>query len=971
MDLPNEVFQNALRLFKARLTDRQIQRFSGTKIHHVKAQILAIQSDRDENRSMMDFTRVDTFLEAFRQFEDACQTLQINIPDLASCIWGPTRSILLDVNEDNKALDCILESYYNFGRHLPRVDEYNILLTDDVSSHVKTCLAWMYTDLLKFNGHILKLFESHSWRRTFVSNWRDYDGPFQSLLRAFDYHVQFMRRLLEAKRHQRLRDSQKSANDHFIRYQDDREEIQHHISQYERDRNAWNANSEAQELDRKHRQKLAVISWLRGPGLGEPEKAYQDRFRAIRSEYPKTGGWILREERIRAWVEEGMPQSSILWMTGKKGAGKTILASQIIDHLISQRPDFKTSYFYCRESDQERGEPHFLAICKSLLRQLVSHSDILLPTLHDKRMEGGQEILDLESTAKSLLELFCDTSLKQFIVIDGLDELRKEQRESVMECLISIVTKSDRRNPGKIRVMLVSTDLADMRTCERSEDQIDTYELNPDDTLEDIKQYVAQYSAKLKHKFHITDEDMRAAELLTCRHSNGMFLFAFLVMENLLRQPNTRCFMAELRENKFPKTLKEGYETIIARLRRDLHPRAWSEARKIFGWLACAKRLLKLHELQVALTMVNDEGYIQLGDHSGRLCEDFREVCGSLIQVVGQNSIEFVHQTARGFVLESENLEAEAIECDHALLCLNYLSHPCFQSGLQEPARRHFAKNGYYSFQDYAVAMWNSHLKSLLEEAQALLNNPTTGLQYAEKAASALDNFYHKYRRALEIVNEQQEPVSGNDIEEAKRSCQSFEKQAFYEHLVQIWAHVIEHQRRQFKERNKVSINELGEILEKNRAVIEAMDLNPENDGTVVFPRAELYGDKVYKCTRVTCAYFYEGFDSKEARDHHLNRHERPYPCTIPGCALQPFGFSSNKDRDKHIQTYHADTLDQPGAFPQPPRTVVTLDGGHSLALLVGRNLQGRTIVRDMKGFILGEDTETIETIRKEHTFTK
>lgn len=71
-------------------------------------------------------------------------------------------------------------------------------------------------------------------------------------------------------------------------------------------------------------------------------------------------------------------------------------------------------------------------------------------------------------------------------------------------------------------------------------------------------------------------------------------------------------------------------------------------ARKIFGWLAGAKRPLHWHELQAALSIQTEvrPGEQPIDFHNCRLRKDVREICGSLIQVL-ENRIEFIHSTTR------------------------------------------------------------------------------------------------------------------------------------------------------------------------------------------------------------------------------------------------------------------------------------------------------------------------------------
>ncbi|PHH91755.1 hypothetical protein CDD83_10399 [Cordyceps sp. RAO-2017] len=690
-----------------------------------------------------------------------------------------------------------------------------------------------------------------------------------------------------------------------MRSQEDSESLRRHISDYEESREILLQDARKQEAARKEAQYLQVMQWLASPGVSESEKAYQDQFRAVRSDHPDTGTWILSEDKISGWINAETPTHSMLWLSGKKGAGKTILASLLIDHLMQESRERKTSYFFCRTSDERLQEPRSLAIYKSLLRQLTSHNRELLPTLHDKRMKGDYSLKD-EGSARSLLDLFCESDMKQFIVIDGLDELPDKQREEVVQRLKDIVRKSDDYDPGKIRVLLVSIDLADMRRLVQSADQIDVYELRAESTLRDISRYVTRQVCRDREHFSgLSDGDLQRARSSICSNSQGMFLYAFLVVDNLLRQPTVGHVVHELRETKLPDTLAEAYGRIIQRLRRDLHANSWQIARNVFGWLACAKRPLKWHELQMAISMSLDSQFqIQMPDPARRLCKDVRELCGSLIQVIGGQQIEFVHQTAQDYVLQEESLDRKVLECDIALLCLNYLSHRCFGNALAEQQRRSFADRGFYAFQDYSVSKWDSHLQFVIENAAGLFDDEVRGPEYIAKASASLARFIKTYLRR---------PAGVDAIsDEARRHCRAFQHHSeLHGRLVLVWGHVVSHQSKAFQERDKVSIEALGEALRANREMLEKLSKEPDNS------LSALYGDHHFKCERVTCDFFYHGFDSEDGQKRHSDRHDRPYACSVPGCSLGPFGFSSNKDRDHHVRICHPDMADQPGAFPR------------------------------------------------------
>lgn len=65
--------------------------------------------------------------------------------------------------------------------------------------------------------------------------------------------------------------------------------------------------------------------------------------------------------------------------------------------------------------------------------------------------------------------------------------------------------------------------------------------------------------------------------------------------------------------------------------------------RKILSLMICCKRTLRWHEIQAAISidLVDQAVY-----HSKRLSKHIRDICGSLVEMLPGDRIEFVHITA-------------------------------------------------------------------------------------------------------------------------------------------------------------------------------------------------------------------------------------------------------------------------------------------------------------------------------------
>lgn len=144
------------------------------------------------------------------------------------------------------------------------------------------------------------------WKRTFSSYWKDYQAPFEELLKGFKIHAEHLDKFAKHQQTQNVQETSSQLTDHFLRYQEDREAFQRYLSKLEE--------------ERTDAQYSKVQQWLSNPG--DDEETYQARWRNERDQFPGTASWILEDKQVEQWMDKDEPASSILWIYGKKGAGR-------------------------------------------------------------------------------------------------------------------------------------------------------------------------------------------------------------------------------------------------------------------------------------------------------------------------------------------------------------------------------------------------------------------------------------------------------------------------------------------------------------------------------------------------------------------------------------------------------------------------------------------------------------------------
>ncbi|KAK8059214.1 hypothetical protein PG996_009144 [Apiospora saccharicola] len=1000
------LLQGAIDEFKAELSPFEVNQFSETSSETLKRTLLTIQRDQEQRKKLRGLSRVQSFVDKIGKFDAFCTQANIWGGDsslLSAWIWGPACYVIkvgmvFPLLPDETRLTVsllsgwkkIFASRWNDYRNELRATTLSLETQEEFLGIL--CTAWKEQQI----GSATPRADEHVERSAYDQEYTQ--SPVDGILilnridQCFTEFTTKVQGLMNDKGRESSEDREASSlqievwndirkelNDHIIRSRDNRNALDQLINMFKRLRDTLVEQFEHWKAERKDCQKQRVLKWILQPGISISQAGHHERI--CREQTPGTGSWIFDNKSICGWMYEDVSACCLIWLNGKMGAGKTFLASQIIRLCKEQIPEFVTNYHYCRGDDKQQS--NCLAVFKSILWQMASHNEELLPFCDSKRTDGGQETLDEMKIVKQLLESFCEFDLHQFVIIDGLDECESADREAIVSFWESMVEKSALYKPGKLRVLLISQDLADIRNLLRLSITAEVVELDPADTNLDIERYLGEVAPKVQAKFGLSEAQKHDFQELVCKRAKGMFLYASLTAKSLLQQP-TRAYLEGELAKAIPESLSDAYVKIIRRLKDTLGGNRWTITRSILGWLAGARRPLHWHELQVALTIqLDDQGVANIDYDRDVLRADIRDMCGSLVHVVEDGDdirLVFTHSSTRMHIrsqLKHEGLDGNDIDCDLTCKCLSYLTMDCFRPNLDEDERQAFARNGYYALQDYAVSEWGNHMQQLISHALPLFEGRSDEADdYTRKLSAVLELFLGFYPEitagqvisdttdaesemlqlpdfssprsrtasvGVSAASSQQHltPRNGNGsvglhrsslspfdvpipqfpVATALRSpnpsgdpgdfCEPFRDIAdLHRPILQLWTHVYKHQRHiDSKQREKPSLAQLSQVLDHTRKSIQSMALD-EDPMQGHLSIHTMYGRALYKCDRVLCEYFFEGFDTAEELKDHLNRHERPHHCSVSDCAIAPFGFAHKKDLTRHLRTYHPETED-------------------------------------------------------------
>lgn len=181
-----------------------------------------------------------------------------------------------------------------------------------------------------------------------------------------------------------------------------------------------------------------------------------------------------------------------------------------------------------------------MGILKGLIDQCLDQYPQMLPPCYSKRTLSGEPILRSLSQAKTVLEDLCSTIPKLFIIVDGLDECDRVERQQTLDALMQIAIQGNNDVPGKLRLLFVSRDYADIR---RSLNSSAVTGMTPEfiqlfDTHNegDIRTFTHSWVEKIATKFGPLSQDMKEylqnltvanAKGICSWKSPGLFLMAY------------------------------------------------------------------------------------------------------------------------------------------------------------------------------------------------------------------------------------------------------------------------------------------------------------------------------------------------------------------------------------------------------------------------------------------------------------
>ncbi|WKT50544.1 Zinc finger C2H2-type [Fusarium oxysporum f. sp. vasinfectum] len=854
--------ERSLGQFRRELTHDQNAEISGANRKAIEHVIQEIQAKLGRKQELCRLTRIEKFLDAMEQIEKLV-TIFLNASDFVAFVWGPIKLALMAATTWKDCVRELVDVYEEIADALGNLVFFKKLIQS--REHLRLILEDYFSDILRFHRCILKVFSRPDWKGFFKWAW----GSFRDQIKPIIESLKRKQEMLSDDKLQlhailkEVQDSDEYAKDQFRQLQAGLEDIKATLNSSQ----LKNGASQHQEIKLFLEKKLDVSLSQTRSQLELPD-----------TDIGSSGSWIFSHPLFHQWDTNASPQNNVLFLSGCPGAGKSTLARTIIRQLSQKRahqsmPLSCLTYFFFKHDDVDRKTTQ--SMLRHIIVQSLNADETVMRFIYDKC--SSLDSLNLPVLKDLALE--CLVSQRNAVVIlDGLDEATDNEPEKALRwCLDELLPTASLRG-SQVKLLVCGQEDGRVEPLLSSYQHYQQIRLHTVDFhQQDIEGYAKTQASIIGARFRLSPDGQRDLITKVTEASQGMFLYAKVVLTNLASMCSVKEFKNELRSDKFPLDLDQAYERIVQRVLRDADPPSRESVRRILGWVVCSARPLRWREIQSRFCIDAEK---EICDPDDLRVDSCKKLCSSLVDaadcelfsgVESEQTITMIHETASKYLVHTGTINLLQEHVDMALFCCRYLSSRPFLRAKSDNIR-HIIPSGYFGLMDYATVHYLTHT----QKAESLGDRPDSSLKIQGVKAAVAD-LIKAYCSKVPDQAAVSDEVEDTPCEKGKDS-----------NLV---------------------------IQDTVLAIRIAMDRLPDSisEGSVF---RELHGPTRFKCPKIHCSKFSVGFSYQPALDAHINVHERPFRCNHDDCFAYVVGFTSREELQDHTDDIHTDESQASVKFP-------------------------------------------------------
>ncbi|TVY46999.1 Vegetative incompatibility protein [Lachnellula occidentalis] len=890
---PNSIFETAYRKLKDSVSSADASAFQSTSFEEVWKAAEEIEKAHEARGNLRNMRRIAPFLKGLQNYAKVIEVLCNGTPYMP-WIWAPVKLMLQLADQYTSIFDKLLDAYRQIAEVMPQFGRLQTAFSNDPNFQV--VLGLVYSDILDFHRRAYKFFGRRSFHLFFDSMWKSFEFRFSGILKNFARHRDLVMREV--------------VTIDVVEARELRIKLQQELEQQERKTQNYYLHDS--------------ISWLKLPDEEHDDEL--DRLAEKRQE--GTCEWVFRNPLFQSWKIDAH-SDAILWVKGIPGAGKTILSSHII-HQMREEGRFTTAYHLC--NSYTTGKHLFGELMRGVIVQLLRANPDLAPYIFENY--ANKALAPTAARVKGLLEKLVQAIPSIRIIVDGLDEYPLSDQRTILNELLSL----SKLHGAQCRILFSNRESENINKRLNGRPTISLRDQDVD-LKNDIGLYVHAELDRLRGDFGNALIDRIERQIVA--KADGMFLWVRLMMQSLEECHSPQ----ELVESV--NTLPEGLDKAYKRILDDLQSRSSDKSIRILQWIACSFRIMKVHEIKDGVVLQMSGAIL---NEQTKLVDSFWEHCKPLIEKGPKNTIDFVHYSAKEYVLhETSGPFLGFSEAQHglAISCLNYMnSSYCFiNSAVSNQALEMRVLKGYHGLHHYANEFWFQHLLQYTKAGDPVedeeLDMPLWEIRefWKQEPGIGAGNLKLDDTTSADKINAQLEALASTPLAQYMGldilTFQKFLSQESSSH--QAPAKLKDEELRH----DPTHFSDISQHYQNIVRTLMDCPVNKPPEG--IHPQElhtfkQTYVDSAFICRYRECPRYSDGFKTSEDRDNHEKIHTKPLRCADPKCEFFARGFVSKTGLLKHNRKYHPSPEEEaPPAFeprqaPEPP-LVLPPDPALALAL--------------------------------------
>ncbi|CAK42627.1 uncharacterized protein An15g06750 [Aspergillus niger] len=408
-----------------------------------------------------------------------------------------------------------------------------------------------------------------------------------------------------------------------------------------------------------------------------------------------TGKWLLGTDKFQQWINN---ENKNILCTGIPGAGKTILTAIVIENL-EEKCQYDRSvglaYIYCnfRRHNEQSVDDVLASLIKQLCQRMLSlPEDIKSLYAQHKKRQTRPKLDELSESLSVLLGHFS----RIFIVVDALDEY--SSRDEALRRLLSELFRL--QSNSTVSIFATSRHSPAIQSAFEGclQQEISA-------AAEDVRAYLEGHISQLSRVVLRNDELQKEIVNAITKTVNGMFLLAQLHLDSLEGKLSVTAIRRALKQlpsgtDAYNIAYEEAMERINGKTAGEKEL-----AFQIIAWITCARKPLKITELQHGLAVEIEE--TEFDTENLPDVQDMEAACAGLVTVDEKSHIiRLVHHTAQEYFERTQTQWFPRAHYDMAKVCMAYLLY-CLQSGAG-------LRTAGYPFARYSRHYWAHHFARAL-----------------------------------------------------------------------------------------------------------------------------------------------------------------------------------------------------------------------------------------------------------------